>query len=265
MLTIEEMRKKKKEMGFSNAQLSELSGVPLGTVQKIFSGATKTPRHEAISALSKVLEPTGGQSMLYENTVPYISKRGGPYTISDIEDLPDDIRAELIDGFIYDMGTPATAHQMIVDFISTEIRLHIRKNRGNCLAFSTGLGVQLDCDNKTFVIPDITVVCNRDKLSRKWLSGAPDFAAEVLSPSSRKKDTVVKLNKYMEAGVGEYWIIDPDKLKILVYRFDDDDFCPQIFGFDAVVPITCLPGDFAVDFREVYEYIRFLYEDEEGR
>ena len=57
-MTIEEMKQKKRELGYSNAMIAQISGVPLGTVQKIFSGTTTAPRYETLSALERILKPT---------------------------------------------------------------------------------------------------------------------------------------------------------------------------------------------------------------
>ena len=73
------------------------------------------------------------------------------------------------------------------------------------------MDVQLDCDEKTMVEPDVLIVCDRDKIVNRCVYGAPDFIIEILSNSTKKKDSVIKLNKYLNAGVREYWMIDPTK------------------------------------------------------
>ena len=70
------------------------------------------------------------------------------------------------------------------------------------------------------VQPDVVIVCDRDKIEDRCIYGAPDFVIEVLSKSTRKKDTVIKLNKYMNAGVREYWMIDSAQKKVIVYDFE---------------------------------------------
>ena len=82
---------------------------------------------------------------------------------------------------------------------------------------------------------------------------------EILSPSTRKKDMVIKLNKYMNAGVREYWMVDPDKRNVIVYDFEHDNYL-MIYGFDAKIPVNIWDGDCEIDFQEVYDYVRFLYE-----
>ena len=119
--------------------------------------------------------------------------------------------------------------------------------------------VQLNCDNRTMVEPDVIVVCNRDKIIRRCVYGAPDFIVEVLSPSTKKKDLTIKLNKYTEAGVKEYWLVDPDAKRVMVYRFEEDVVL-NIYGFDSKVPVGIFDGKCEIDFAELYKQIAFLYE-----
>ena len=108
-MTIQEMLKRKTELGYTYAQLSELSGVPVGTIQKIFSGVTSSPRYETLRALEQVLkEPEN--SYLCEEQVAYKVKKQGEYTLEDYYKIPDERRVELIDGVIYDMSSPTSAH-----------------------------------------------------------------------------------------------------------------------------------------------------------
>ena len=132
---------------------------------------------------------------------------------------------------------------------------------GECLPLIAPTGVQLDCDERTLVIPDVMIVCDRDKLIESCVYGAPDFIIEVLSGSTRRKDAFVKLNKYQNAGVREYWMIDAQKQKVIVYDFEHDEY-PVIYGFDAKVPVQIWDGEAKIDCAEVYNHIKFLYERE---
>lgn len=264
-MTIQEMKQRKKELGYTNEQISKLSGVPLGTVQKIFGGATSSPRFETLRALEQILDDFPSQtSVMRETPFVYSShKKQGEYTLKDYYELPDDQRVELIDGVIYDMSSPTSAHQLITGFLYSKFVGYVADKGGSCLPMISPMDVQLDCDDKTMVQPDVIIVCDRDKVINRCVYGAPDFVLEVLSKSTRKKDMVIKLNKYMNAGVKEYWLIDPDKLRVLVYDFDQDNY-PAIYGFDSKVPIAVWNNECEIDFREVYEYIRFLYEKGEA-
>ena len=106
--------------------------------------------------------------------------------------------------------------------------------------------VYLNEDNRTYLEPDITVVCDRDKLDDKGCHGAPDFVAEILSPSSRSRDCLLKLIRYREAGVREYWIVDPERETVTVYDFVENTVGSYTFGDK--VRVNLFPGleiDFA--------------------
>ncbi|MCD7746422.1 MAG: Uma2 family endonuclease [Lachnospiraceae bacterium] len=198
--------------------------------------------------------------MISEALAEYaVSKRLGEYTLEDYLALPEDQRVELIDGVIYDMAAPTLIHQAIGDRLQSSFNDYIRKKRGSCMAFTSPVDVQLDCDDKTIVQPDVLIICDPSKLRRERVYGAPDLVVEVLSPGSSKKDRVLKLTKYKKAGVREYWIIDPDRKRVFVYEFEKGDG-GKIYSFGDKVPVGIYNGDCVVDFTQVYEEIRFLYE-----
>lgn len=275
-MTIQEMKKRKKELGYTNEMVSELSGIPLGTVQKVFAGVTTCPRYDTLMALEKVFKDIEDScytdktdemktphyvnyaDRMSESAVPYQVKKQGEYTVDDYYALPDERRVELIDGVIYDMGAPTSIHQLIVTEIWKILREYIREKAGDCMPIASPIDVQLNCDDKTMVQPDVLVVCDREKVIRRCIYGAPDFIIEILSLTSRKKDMFTKLAKYKEAGVREYWLVDPDKKKVLVYDLEHEEL-PLIYGFDSKVPVMIFGGECEIDFAEIYEYISFLY------
>lgn len=193
----------------------------------------------------------------------YQVKKQGEYTLEDYYALPDERRVELIDGVIYDMSAPTTIHQLIGLEIWGQLQKFIRKKKGTCIPFAAPVDVQLDCDDRTMVQPDVLVVCDRDKIIKRCVYGAPDFVVEVLSPSTKRKDGIIKLSKYISAGVREYWVVDPDKKQVVVYDFQKEDY-PVIYGFGGEIPVGIFDGECQIDFAEIYEYMRFLYEKEEG-
>jgi len=275
-MTIEEMKQKKRELGYTNEMISALSGVPAPTVQKILSGVTAAPRFETLKALEKAFQTPGNdfQPMrdsspfhgnddiweLRESSFVYGAKKQGEYTIDDYYGLPEERRAELIDGVIYDMAAPYPVHQLIGSEIRDQFKGYIRSKGDSCIPIVAPLDVQLDMDDRTIVQPDVLVVCDRSKLIRRCLYGAPDFVAEVLSESTKRKDMFIKLQKYRAAGVREYWIVDPEKLKVVVYDLEHDEL-PVIYGFDDKIPVRIFGGECRIDFAEIYDYIKFLYED----
>lgn len=205
----------------------------------------------------KELTKTG--SMVCEALAAYLpAKRQGEFTIEDLKNIPDEQRVELIDGVIFEMQMPSTFHQTICFELSVRLRAFIMEQGGKCVPFAVPVDVQLDCDNKTMVQPDVIVLCGREKNNGKRIFGAPDFVAEVLSKSTRRKDMLIKNVKYENAGVREYWMIDPDKKKILVYDFSGEDY-PVIYGFDDVIPVRIFGGKCSINFKEIHDYLKDLY------
>lgn len=152
------------------------------------------------------------------------------YTIDDIYALPEGQRAELIDGQMYMMATPSRKHQKVSHNISWEIETYIRSHNGDCEVYPAPFAVFLNADNKTYVEPDISVICDKDKLNDKGCNGAPDWIIEIVSPTSSRMDYAIKLFKYRSAGVKEYWIVDPDKNRILVWNLENEDMFEYTFS-----------------------------------
>ena len=253
-MNLEQMKERKRELGYTYEQIAELSGVPLGTVQKVFSGATASPRYDTLCALEQVFQKKEA-CFVKEAAAAYGVKKQGEYTVEDYRALPDDQRMELIDGVLYDMAAPTGIHQVVGGEIHAMLREYIRSKKGRCLPMYSPIDVQLDCDNKTIVQPDVLVLCDTSRLSGNTIWGAPDFVVEVLSKSTRKKDMFVKLNKYMNAGVREYWMVDFDKMKVVVYDFAGENY-PVIYGIHDVIPVGIFGGECQIDFGEIYDYLK---------
>ena len=285
----ENLNQRKKELGLTTEQLSQLSGVPVGTINKILSGETRSPRYDTLRALEDVLygaagignpEPDSGRSIYdtaYDRTdslwakagdeayrnlpdavreaaAPYVTKRQGEYTADDYRKLPEDVRAELIDGVLIFLEAPTFTHQELVTEILLDFGLYIRKNKGPCRVLPSPLDVQIDCDDRTIVQPDIALICNEERITRKGIYGAPDFCIEIVSDSSRKRDYGIKVQKYMNAGVREYWIVDRKREKIVCYWFEGED-APEIsmYTFRDKVPVRIYDGQLEIDFPGIMQ------------
>ena len=164
------------------------------------------------------------------------------HTIDDIYDLPDGERAELIDGKIYYMAPPSRKHQRITMELSTTLNNYIKSNHGSYEVDISPFAVFLNADDRNYVEPDISVICDKNKLNDKGCLGAPDWIIEVVSPSSRSLDYTTKLFKYRTAGVREYWIVDADKNRVMVYTFDVDGM--NEYSFTDNIPVAIYPGFF---------------------
>ena len=170
------------------------------------------------------------------------------YTIEDIYALPDGERAELIDGHIYYMAPPTYKHQKIVMELSASIRNYIKQHKGSCEVIPAPFAVHLDEASNTYVEPDISVICDKNKLDDNGCNGAPDWIIEIVSPSSKKMDYLLKLFKYRSAGVREYWIVDPMKNRTIVYNFEHNSI--DEYSFEDTVP-TAIYKDLSIDFKNL--------------
>lgn len=158
------------------------------------------------------------------------------YTTDDIYALPDGQRAELIDGKIYDMAPPSPLHQQLVMELSATLRNYIKEKDGNCKVYPAPFAVFIKEDDVNYVEPDISIVCDPDKISHRGCEGAPDFIIEIVSPSSRKMDYSTKNALYADSGVREYWIVDPARERTTVYRYEEDA-APTIIPFNSNVKV----------------------------
>ncbi|MCR4752537.1 MAG: Uma2 family endonuclease [Eubacterium sp.] len=264
-MTIEQMRVRKTELGLTNEMIAEASGVPLGTVQKIFGGATKAPRRLTIEALEQVLkEKPEEKEVLYRQRTqaenPKIRETSGVYgalqerklfTIDDYYALPDERRVELIDGVFYDMAAPSMIHQEILGDLHILFRECVKQHEMPCKVFLSPCDVRLDRDDYTMVQPDLFVFCHEYDRDAIRYEGAPDLVIEILSPSTRMKDMILKLQKYQQAGVREYWIVDPKHQNVIVHCFEDEDYSPEQYSFQDVIPVRISGGVCSIDFSGV--------------
>lgn len=175
------------------------------------------------------------------------------YTIDDIYSLPERERAELIDGQIYYMAPPNTVHQRILSFLHLEIGNYIRANKGTCEVFPAPFAVFPFADDSKYLEPDISVICDTDKLNEQGCNGAPDWIIEIVSPGSRSMDYYTKLSLYRSAGVKEYWIVDPMKQVVLVYDMEHAA-APAIYSFTDQINVNTYP-DLCISFSDISELL----------
>lgn len=171
------------------------------------------------------------------------------YTIDYIYSLPEGKRAELIDGVLYDMAPPNTLHQRLVMNLSAEIRNYIKKKQGVCEVFPSPFAVFLNKDDRNYVEPDISVICDKDKLDAKGCNGAPDWIIEVASPSTKRIDYGIKLFKYRTAGVREYWIVNPLTNTVNVYDLENEKLSDQ-YTFEDDIHV-CIYDDLIINISEL--------------
>jgi Uma2 family endonuclease len=171
------------------------------------------------------------------------------HTIEDIIALPEDARAELLDGEIYYMATPSEVHQRILGELHLMIGNYLKSKGGPCRVYVPSLAVFLN-DDRDYLIPDIFVVCDPKKIRKDGCHGAPDWVIEIVSPSSASRDYLRKQNAYSKAGVREYWVIDPQNEGITVNNFSDGIYEPTQYKFTDQIKVG-IYEDLVIDFSEI--------------
>ncbi len=172
------------------------------------------------------------------------------YTVEDYFDTPEDAHMELIDGQFYDMAPPNRMHQDISGYLYRKIGNYIETKGGSCRVYPAPFGVQLSENENTIVEPDISVICDPNKLTDRGCVGAPDWIIEIVSPSDPAHDYITKLKKYLSAGVREYWIVDPASKTVTVYDLTKESLIPDQYSFDDTVK-TGIYDDLSIDFSEM--------------
>jgi Uma2 family endonuclease len=161
----------------------------------------------------------------------------------------DDPREELIDGVAYvrEPPAPSPTHQELVGGLYHEIRGALEGKP--CRVYIAPLDVRLpksdEADEKidTVVQPDVLIVCDRRKIDQRGMRGAPDWLAEVLSPSTASHDQIIKVPVYERAGVPEVWLIHPTDRTLAIYRLEDGRYGrPTILELKGQTPLTAVPG-----------------------
>ena len=174
------------------------------------------------------------------------------YTYTDYASWQDDKRWELIDGVPHMMApAPSSNHQEISANLMAILVNYLRGK--SCKAFAAPYDVRLNAnaDDDTVVQPDISVICDKTKIDEKGCKGVPDMLVEILSPSTIKHDQITKFNKYREAGVREYWIIDPDIQCIFVHIWKNGNYFVQTYEETETVRVHVLE-DCTVELAQVF-------------
>ena len=181
------------------------------------------------------------------------------YTYADYLTWLDDKRRELIDGFVSLMTpAPALKHQNVSMYISGTIFNYLKKKK--CKVFHAPFDVRLPnniekADDKIYTVvqPDITVICDKQKLDKKGCIGAPDFIVEILSPATQKKDLKDKYKLYEQSGVTEYWIVYPDAKIIYQYVLNNNKYeQKEIYTDDDKISPHIFP-DLTIELNDIFE------------
>ena len=180
------------------------------------------------------------------------------YTFADCLTWNEDMHVEIINGELFMMATPSSRHQEISGELFRQLANFLEGKP--CKVYPAPFGVRLfeqDGDRPedvdTVVEPDISVICDRDKVDARGCKGAPDLIVEILSPSTRRHDRLVKLDLYQRAGVREYLIVDPENRSVLVFLPDGNGSyrIREDYGSEDIARVNVLEGCF-IDLKKVF-------------
>jgi Uma2 family endonuclease len=166
------------------------------------------------------------------------------YTYADYIKWEGPERYQLINGEVYQMASPSVEHQGILGSVFNQFFNWLKGKP--CQVFFSPLDVRLfpeeDNSDDTVLQPDLLVVCDKNKLSKNSINGAPDLVVEIVSPSNSHSDLFLKFNYYLEAGVREYWVIDPVKKRVNVHIYENGHYISTIYKNDASISVSIFPG-----------------------
>ena len=179
------------------------------------------------------------------------------YTFADYLTWDEDDHIELIYGSPYMMSPPLRIHQKVSGALFHQLANYLDGKK--CEVYSAPFGVRLfeeegdrPEDVNTIVEPDLVVVCDPGKLDDYGCKGAPDLVIEILSPSSRRHDRIVKLDLYQRAGVREYWVVNPEDRTVQVMLLKDSYLLPvEDYGREDMAKVNILE-DCAIDLSKVF-------------
>jgi len=172
------------------------------------------------------------------------------YTVAEYQTWSEDFRAELYDGELVVMEQPTRKHQKIFGNLYLQLGNFLKGKP--CEVYLAPFGVRLSMKEESIFEPDIVVVCDESILTERGCIGAPDMVIEILSPSTARRDKKIKFAKYKEAGVREYWIVDPDTDQVQVNIFSNNECITKIYNETDIAPVTVLK-DCEINLSEVFE------------
>jgi len=173
------------------------------------------------------------------------------FTYADYLQWDDDVRRELIDGVPYLMAAPSWRHQEILGNLHVLFRAILKGK--TCKVFLP-IDVRLNADtlDDTVVQPDLVIICNQSILDDVSCKGVPDMVVEILSPSTASYDKTLKFKTYLNAGIREYWIIDPEENFLAVHILKDGNYITHAYTSEENVPVHVLDGC-VISLPEVFE------------
>jgi Uma2 family endonuclease len=175
---------------------------------------------------------------------PYTNN--GHWTYADYKawELKPRERYEIIHGYAYAMSAPNASHQAMLMELSRQFANFLvgKPCRVYPAPFDVRLFYKEDESDTTVVQPDLSVVCDPKKRGKEGCLGAPEFVAEILSPSNSAIEMQRKFEAYRDAGVAEYWVLNSEYKTLTVYLFDGEKAITRTYGEKDSVPVAALEG-----------------------
>ncbi len=181
--------------------------------------------------------------------MPLLQPQTETVTLEQYETLPENTRAEVFDGVIYNMASPSQNHQTILTELLVLLRNYIYNKNGRCSVFPAPFDVKLNDNPLTIVQPDIMVICDKNKLDGKRCNGAPDFIIEIVSPGNPADDYIRKLYYYKNYGVREYWIVDPQRKSVTINYFEGN-LLNIPYTFNSIIKVN-IYEDLYINFSDI--------------
>lgn len=185
-------------------------------------------------------------------------RKGQLYTYEDYLNWPDDEKREIILGEPYAMSpAPSTDHQAVLGELFYQFRSYLKDR--TCRVFVAPFDVRIpqkdekDEDIKSVVQPDISIICDRNKIDNKGCKGAPDLIVEIVSSSTFRKDVKDKFFLYESSGVKEYWLVYPNEKTVMVYKLGESGKYgrPEVYSDDESIEVGIFDG-LMIDLREIF-------------
>lgn len=178
------------------------------------------------------------------------------FTYGDIENYPENEKWELIDGIPYLQAQPSPLHQICAAQITSQFVVFLKGKPCKILpetaVFMDLKPTEKNKFSKKYVVPDILIICDENKIQNDGIYGVPDLIIEILSPSTAGVDGVKKFNQYFTAGVKEYWIVDPANSLITVFTLKDGEYKSRIYDRENNLPVGIFNGELEIITADVF-------------
>ncbi|HHY74568.1 MAG TPA: Uma2 family endonuclease [Bacillus bacterium] len=190
-----------------------------------------------------------------------LPKENRIYTYVDYLSWPEDERVEIISGVPFLQAAPSRIHQETLSELHRQIANFLVGKE--CKVYPAPFHVVLNLDEKSeseldrknVFEPDISIVCDKSKLDDRGCKGSPDMVIEIISPSTARKDKVEKFNKYEQAGVKEYWVVEPDEKIVGVFTLQSNGRYgrPGMYTEEDEVKVSIF-DDLVIDLSKVFSF-----------